>query len=170
MKKYNFLFYFLTAVCFFACTEDTHNSKKISDKVTLSRHQDLFSKVDSVILIGFIDSPRIISDNPEKKYPQLIVNGRLNDSLITRKKRIDNYDELNSIFNDSVDNTEEINLARCFSSDRAIIYYQKAVPYFIKISFQCKRFELSDTTFLNFIQLHDSAYLQLDKYFKSQGF
>lgn len=169
MKGYNFLIYLLTVTCVFACTENTHNSKNIPDKNAAFLPKDLFSKVDSIFLVAFIDSPRIISDNPEKKYPQLILNGRLNDSLIIQKKRIDNNSNLNLIFSDSVSNTDEINLPPCFLSDRAIIYYQNTVANFIKISFQCKRFDLSDSSFLNFIQLNDSAYLKLDKYFKDQG-
>jgi len=74
------------------------------------------------------------------------------------------------IFNDSCKSDEEINLLTCFISDRAIIYYKNKTANYIKISFKCKRFDLSDNGFIHFYQLRNSAYVKLDKYFRENGF
>jgi len=138
-----------------------------------TKQLERFLKLDSIIIVSHeaTDGVLIVNDSTGKriKPPQLLISGKLNDTIIKERKKLDslNTSKLIKILKRPFED-KTIEEGNCFIPHHSVLFYKKGKLSYVEICFGCRGFITSKD--LEFIDGFDKKmWRQMEDFFKSIG-
>ena len=139
----------------------------------LTKRLQKFLKSDSIVIVSHeaTDGVPIVEDSAGEriKPPQLLFSGKLNDTIIKERKRLDPLfsNRLVKILSRPFEDKTIIE-GSCFNPHHAILFYNKGNISYIDLCFGCHVFVTTKN--LDFIDSFDKKkWRQLEDFFKGLG-